>query len=223
MKARHSVLLIGVLAAAAGCTRHDDATKIFGSSLTHDYLKKVGQVRSLINTDNRDRIPGMIRGQDYSMLRGQAAKIEGYMHTLASLGTNGVDPDALKFMQNFAAILDGYKSVCLDSAELFREVKEARSRQPTPGVSPPELKFSLESSQTDTIGALDALLESADRMDATARVGAIFLEPIVSKVRDDRDKLRSAKAVHHDFTQKIKADFAQRYPGVDWTHKEILP
>jgi hypothetical protein len=222
MNARHTMLLIGVLA-AAGCSRKDDSPTVFGASLTHDYLKKVGQVRALINTDNRERIPAMIHGQDFSMLRGQAAKIEGYTHTLSVLGTNGVDPDALKFMQNFGAILDAYKSVCLDTAELFREVKEARSRQKTPGVPPPELKIVLESSQTDTIGALDALLDSTERMDAAARAGAIFLEPIVSKVRDDRDKLRSAKAVHHDFTVKIKADFEQRYPGVKWDQKEILP
>jgi hypothetical protein len=46
---------------------------------------------------------------------------------------------------------------------------------------------------------------------------------MVQKLRDDREKLLAAKEVHHLFTLKVKADFAQRYPSQDWAAKEILP
>ena len=218
------VLMFGVLAAAVGCSRHGDAPKVFGATQTHNYLLRVGQIRAVINTDNKERIPGMIRGQDVALLDAQATKTEGYMHSLAALDATGVDPEALKFAHNFADILDAYKSVSLDLAELFREMKKANVRPPAPPANPLlRIKFGSEPPQGDTIGAVDALLDSIGRMDTTEKTGAVFFKPIVNRVRDDKERLRLAKVAHHEFTQTLKADLAKRYAGLDWTSKEILP
>ena len=223
MNAQRLVLVVGVLAASVGCSRHDDAPRVFGAAETYSYLQKVGQIRVLINADNKERIPAMIRGQDHVMLGAQAKKIDEYGHTLSMLSSNRVDPDAVTFTKNFETILDSYKSVCLDSAELYREIKKANARPSGPIIVLPAIRPGTEPYQTDTIGTIDSLLESLGRMDSAARTGAVFLQPIVDKLRDDRDKLRSAKVAHHEFTKKLKAEFPQRYPDLDWTSKEILP
>ncbi len=214
---------MGLSAAAAGCSRHVEAPRVFGAKETYDYLKKVGSVRVLINIDNKERIPAMIRGQDVTKLMGQGAKTEEYKHTLSSLPPNGVDPEALKFTQNFVAILDSYRSVCSDSAELFREIRESNARQGGPLTVLPPIIHGSDSYQTDTIGTVDSLLDSMNPMDMTAKAGAVFLQPIVDRLRDDREKLRSAKVAHHDFTERLKVQFKDRYPGLDWTSREILP
>jgi hypothetical protein len=223
MNAQRLVLMIGVLAACVGCTRRDEASKAFRAAETHSYLQKVGQIRVLINSDNKERIPAMIRGQDLVMLGAQGEKTDEYEHTLSTLRSTGVDPDAVTFTKNFEAILDSYKAVCLDSAELFREIKKANARASGPAIALPGLSPGGEPYKGDTIAAIDLLLESLARMDSAARAGTVFLQPMVDKVRDDRDRLRSAKVAHHEFTKKLKAEFPLRYPDLDWTSKEILP
>jgi len=223
MNARPLVLMVGVLAACAGCSRHDETPRAFGATETYNYLQKVGLIRALINTDNKERIPAMIRSQDAVMLGAQGEKTGEYRHTLSTLNSGGVDPDALMFTRNFEAILDSYKSVCLDSAELFREIKRANSRTSGPVIVLPDIRFGTEAYQSDTIGTIDSLLDSLDRLDSGARSSAGFLRAIVDKVRDDRDRLRSAKVAHHEFTNKMKAEFPQRYPDQDWASNEILP
>jgi hypothetical protein len=223
MKARRLLLMIGVLAACAGCSRDGGTQKAYGAKETYSYLQEVGQIRLLINTDNKDRIPAMIRGQDAVMLGAQGAKTEEYRQTLIALKAVGVDPEALMFKKNLEAILDSYRSVCLDTAELFREIKAANARPSGPHIDLPPAIFGSLAYKSDTLGTIDSLLESLGRMDVNPGGGAVSLKPIVDKVREDRDKLKSAKVTHHDFTNKLKAEFPLRYPDLDWTSKEILP
>ena len=223
MNAPGRVLILGMLAALAACARRDEAPTAYDAASTYGFLQKVGRVRSLINADNKERIPAMIRGRDEMMLSAEGAKTEEYKRSLAGLGSVGVDPDALTFARNFGAILDSYRDVCVDSAELFRELRASNARPPAQAPAPPTIRIGAEANPNDTIGTVDALLESMDRMDAGAKSGAISLQPIVDKVREDRDRLRSAKIAHHDFTVKLKAALARRYPGRDWGAKEILP
>ena len=50
------------------------------------------------------------------------------------------------------------------------------------------------------------------------------LDPaLVDKVRGDLATLRKAKSAHHEFTETLKVNLAERFPGRDWTAKEILP
>ena len=165
----------------------------------------------------------MIRGRDSVMLGAEARKTEEYKRTLAGIGSEGVDPDALKFTRNFEAILDSYRTVCADSAELFREMGQERPRPPAVAAAPLVIRIGVDTSQVDTIGAVDSLLDSMDRVDTSPKAGSAFLKPILNKVRDDRDRLRSAKVAHHDFTVTMKAEFLKWYPGRDWNSKEILP
>ncbi len=217
-----AILAIGVLA-AAGCSHLEGAAAPPGTNATQTYLQKVGQVRALINADNRVRIPEMIRGGDVDKLLAQVPRLEEYKQSLAKIERSGVDPDALRFTQNFEAILDSYSFVCADLAEFFREIRESNARQPAPASMPPAIRFGEESNQADTIGMIDLMLESMDRMDAAAKAAAAFLQPAAKKVGDDRDRLKAAKAAHHEFTEKLKAEFPGRYPGVDWTSRDILP
>jgi hypothetical protein len=217
------VLVVGVLAACAGCSRSEGTQKAFGAKETFGYLQKVGQIRLLINTDNKERIPAMIRGQDIMMLGAQGTKADEYKQTLLALNPSRVDPDALTFAKNFEAILDSYKSVCVDAAELFREIKAANARPSGPHIDLPTATFGSQANQIDTIGAIDWLLESLGRTDINSKGEAFSLQPIISKVREDRDKLRSAKMSHHEFTDKLKAELPLRYPDLDWASKEILP
>jgi|GEM_PF-6226870 len=223
MKAPGLVLTVAALAAAVGCSRLDDAPRPYDAAQTFGYLQRVGRVRQQVNVDNRERIPAMIRSRDSVMLSAEGAKTQEYKRAVAGLATGGVDPDAIKFTQNFEAILDSYRSVCMDSSELFREMGREGPRAPALAGSIPVIKVGAEAAQTDTIGAVDSLLDSMDRTDTAAKAGPVFLQPILNKVRDDRDKLRSAKAAHHDFTVKLKAELVKWYPGKDWSSKEILP
>ena len=223
VNSRIVVLLAGALMAASGCSHHQEAPRVFGAKQTYDYLQKVGLVRVLINAGNKDRIPAMIRGEDITKLGAEGVKIGEYKHTLSALSPEGVDTDALKFTRNFEAILDSYATVCFDSAERFREIKESNARQTGPGAPLPPIRYALESAQTDTLGTVDAMLDSVGRMDTTAKPGGVFLPPIVDKVRDDREGLASAKVAHHDFSEKLKEELKERYPGLDWSAKEILP
>jgi hypothetical protein len=222
MNAAGLVLAIGMLA-AAGCSRQDEAPRAYDAARTYAYLRNVGHVRALINADNRERIPAMIRSRDSVMLGAQGAKTAEYKRNLAGLAPDGVDPEALKFARNFEAILDWYRSVCMDSAELFREMSAGDPRSPALATAVPEIRIGTEANQGDTIGAVDSLLDSMGRADTGARAGSVYLQPILNKVRDDRDRLREAKAAHHDFTAKLKADLLKWYPGKDWNSKEILP
>ena len=222
MKAPRLLLITGML--AAGCSPRNEAPALNETAATYGYLQKVGRIRSLINADNKERIPAMIRSRDSVMLGAEGAKMEEYKRTVSAIASAGVDPDALVFTRNFEAILDSYRAVCMDSAELFREMKEANARPKVPVIALPEvITAGTEASQYDTIGTIDALLASLDRIDTSAKAGSVFLQPIVSKVRADRDGLRSAKAEHHTFTLKLKTELMRRHPGMDWASKEILP
>lgn len=222
MRTGRPVLMIAILA-AAGCSREGDAPTAYGARETYGYLQKVGRIRSMINADNRDRIPAMIRGRDSEMLGRQGARLEEYKRSLAALESPGVDPEALKFTQSLEAIIDSYRAVCLDSAELSREMKESGARPSAPAVAVPVISLGTEAYQGDTIGTLNSLLDSMERIDAAPKSASVFLQPIVNKVRDDRERLRSAKAAHHAFTTKLKGELKLRYPDKDWTSKEILP
>lgn len=217
------MLVIGVLAAAAGCSGQDAQLQPIGAQQTHDYLRQVGRIRSLANVDNKERIPAMIRGGDAAMLESEGARTEEYQQSLAKIGSNGVDPDALRFTRNFEAILDSYRSACTDLAELFRAIKEADAGAPGQEAGLPEIRFGPELDKADTLGMLNSMLEPAGWADSAAKKGGASLQPILNKVREDREKLRTAKDAHHEFTRAIKAGFADRYPGLDWTSKEILP
>jgi hypothetical protein len=219
MKARR--LLLSVLAAAAvsTCPGQDSAGKYASADTTYRYLREVGRVRAQVNADNRTTIPALLQKGDPAALGAQAKTLEGYRQDLDNIDPTDVDPDVVQFKANFNVIVEAYKAICVDSAELFRGVAAAAAK---PGSSPllhPK-GGKLDLLTNDTLGAVDSLLTLLDQ---SAGSGRAALQPAVDKVRADEDQLRKAKDVHHDFTQKLKSELTDRYQGTDWSTKDILP
>jgi hypothetical protein len=222
MNPRYSAMMLALLL-GAGCSRNGEPAITPEAAQTRAYLQQVARIGSLASGDYRERIPPMIRGHDLSMLGAQGAQLREHMRVLAALGSSGVDPDALKFTHNLRALLEAYASLCQDTAELFREVRAGGPRLPgAPGPSP-AIAIAPVSSPDDTIGTVDVLLQSLERTDLSAKDGEVFLAPIVGRVRADWETLRSAQAAQDAFTLKFKAELKERYPGIDWTSKELFP
>jgi hypothetical protein len=224
MKALRLALATGALAAAGlPLTAQSDphAAPDVGAA-TLAYLGAVGRIRAQVNSDNRERIPALILGGDAAALAKEETRIVQFKRDVAGLPTENVDSDAVQFADNFGAILAAYAAVCSDSSELFREAARA-DRQPDSRHLVAGIKRELNTAMTDAIGAAGALAEACDRLAASAQPARLTIEPIVGKVRDDRDTLVAAKDAHREFTKKVKDDLPQRYPSIDWTPKEILP
>jgi hypothetical protein len=225
MKALRHVIAAGVLVAAFGCARSGSAEKqAYDGASTRSFLFLVGQVRSQMNSDNKERIPALIGGADAAMLDNQASRMGVLKQSLSKFAMDNVDPDAVQFAQNVGGIIDLYQAACKDSAELYREI--ARQDESVPGQRPrmATIRTAMRSApQADTLGALAALADTVEHAPGSANPKFMSSAGIVQKLRDDRDRLVAAKESHHAFTSKLKSDLAQRYPGQDWNAKEILP
>jgi hypothetical protein len=222
MKARRFLLAVLGVAAVSVCAAQDSGAKFASADTTFRYLTEVGRVRTQVNTDNRETIPGLLQGQDPAALRDQAKKMDGYRQSLDAIDSTDVDSEAVQFKTNFGAIVDAYKSICVDSAELYSQVAADDAK---PGASPMlhASDAKLELMLNDTLGAVDSLLLILEQVDPASNPARAALQPTVDKLRADVDSLRKAKDVHHDFTQKIKGEFTDRYQGTDWSNKDILP
>jgi hypothetical protein len=229
MKAHRSMLMAAALAGAVGCSRQEapkagDGAGTGGEAETFKYLQEVGAIRTQVNADNRERIPDLLSTLDSAQLGDEAARIEGYRQSLAKLDVLQVDPGAVTFEQNFEHILEAYKAVCLDSAELFRDAKKINDQHP--GSEPIFLNSDgkIDLNRNDTSGAVDSLLAIVDNTPKASNDSGSSLDPaLVDKVRGDLATLRKAKSAHHEFTETLKVNLAERFPGRDWTAKEILP
>jgi hypothetical protein len=218
--------LVAGMVAAAGCSRQAAVAPVaagaYDGAATQVYLAAVGKIRADANSENKERIPALIHGEDVMMLGNEAARFRQYKETLVQIPAAKVDPDAVQFAQNFAAIVDCYASVCNDSAELFREAAHEDELKPDSRPLVPEIKESLPDVEVDAISAVNSLVEAMGHLDY-AKSGYVSLDPIVARLRDDREKLVAAKEVHHLFTMKIKPDFSQKYPDINWSDRDVLP
>jgi hypothetical protein len=215
------MLAMSAMAAASACLGQD-ASKFASADTTYRYLREVGRVRSLVNSDNRETIPNLLQGQDPAALIDEAKKMDGYKETVDNIDPTDVDPDAVQFKESFKVIVDSYKTVCLDAAELYKEVAAADAKpRANPMLYPRGGK--LELMINGTLGALDSLFGVLDNVDRDSHPGRSALQPIVDKLHADEDKLKAAHDSHHDFTAKLKSELTDRYQGTDWTAREILP
>jgi hypothetical protein len=220
MKALRSALVAGFLSSALFCPR---AAAQADGAATHSYLLLVGQVRSQMNFDNKETIPGLVRTLDSVALDNQALAIGVLTHSLAGFPVEGVDPGARQFARNFDAILGAYSAVCMDCAELGREVarEDKDSIDSIPRI--PRIRQALKSPLADTIGAARELIGAMERLGPEANTSGFSTAPIVKKLQADVEKLVACKEAHHQFTLKLRAELAQRFAGQDWSAKEILP
>jgi hypothetical protein len=222
MKARRSLFAVLAAVVASVCPAQDSGSKFASADTTFRYLTEIGRIRAQVNTDNKEMIPGLIQGQDSGALRDEAKKLAGYKQSLDGIDPTDVDSEAVQFKTNFSAIVDAYKAICLDSADLYKQVAAADAK---PGASPmlhPKGER-LQLILNDSLGAVDSLLQILSEVDPASNPSRAALQPQVDKLHADVDGLRKAKDVHHDFTQKIKAEFTDRYQGTDWTNRDILP
>jgi hypothetical protein len=208
MSARNVAIAVSVLACACGCSRSggpgDPAVQ--GAAETRIFLQQLVQVRGLINADNADRIPAMIRGEDSTMLTEQVLRFGQYRQTLSKLDPSRVDAQVLQLGRSVEGLLGAYRSVCLDSAELFREIVELDSKQPERGPMAPAIKNAMASSQGDTLAALDSLIEATGDLDTSPNGSAVFLVPVLNAVRGDRAKLKLAIDAQQELARQIKTD-----------------
>lgn len=228
MKTFRFALVVGLLAAGSVCPRLESAEDSgsqngAGPAQTYRYLQEVGKIRALINADNKGRIPALIHDQDPAALEAQVSKIEGYKQDLSKLAADGVDAEALQFSQNFGAILDAYRSVCADAAELYRRAVKGDASGPESAGLMSAIKGGLPPVQADTLGAVASLVSTISQLNEGVKAHADFLGPLAQKLREDRERLVTAKEVHHNYTIKVKSVFEQRYPNDDWAARDVLP
>jgi hypothetical protein len=215
------MLALSAMAAVSACLAQD-SSKFASADTTYRYLREIGRVRADVNTDNRETIPALLQGRDPAALADEAKKMDAYAQTVDNIDSTDVDSDAVQFKESFKVIVASYKSVCLDAAELYRDVAAAESKPGTnPMLNPRGGK--LELMQNGTLAAMDSLLNVLDHVDKDANPGRAALQPIVDKLHADEDKLKAAHDSHHDLTAKLKAELTDRYQGTDWTAREILP
>jgi hypothetical protein len=215
------MLAISAMVFASACPGQD-ASKFASADTTYRYLREIGRVRAEVNGDNRQTIPNLLQGQDPAALVGEAKKLDGFRETVDNIDPTDVDPDAVQFKESFKVILESYKSICMDAAELYKQVEAADAKTPSvPMLHHRGEKLSLM--LNDTPGAVTSLLDILDHVDRDSHPGRAALQTVVDRLQADMDKLKAVHDSHHELTAKLKAELTDRYQGTDWTAKEILP
>jgi hypothetical protein len=189
---------------------------------TFKYLREVGHVRQLYNTDAERRIPD-IRQLKYAGLIEAAHRVEEYKQTLAGLSTDGIDPEAVRFTEDFEAFLDAVHGMYLDTAKLMEDGQKARGRHFGPRPAMPLLKGGVAVYEGNIAGVLGAVGELMEDAQKSVNARNQFLEPSIQKLRGSRDNVVAVRQSYHQQARQAHDDFAKRYPENDWTLPEILP
>ena len=201
MCVRAKLVAIAAVACAWGCSRSGDGP---GARQTRAFLEQVVNVRAQMSADDTSRIPSMLRRGDAIMMTDQVVRIARYRQTLSKLDPAHVDPKVVRLQLGMEALLDAFRFVCLDSAELFTEVKERDSRQPERTPLAPAILSAMRLSRGSTVAALDSLLDALGELD-TSPGGVLDLAPIIGSVRSDQAKLRRALEAQQDLAMQVNA------------------
>ena len=204
MALRRLSLIAAILALSAGCSPSGGDAPPEASPQTRAYLQALGVVRSQLTADNAGAIPAMMSRQDSEQLTEQVARLGHFRHDLGSLDDAGVDPKAVQLQRGVGASLEAYRSVCLDAAELFREVKDADAKFPAHAPASRAIAKSMQIQRMNTLAALDTLLAATDDIDLTPGAG-VNLSPIIAAVRSDRRKLEQATEAEQALARQVSA------------------
>jgi hypothetical protein len=153
--------------------------------------------------ENLTRIPALMRARDSSQLVDEGARIAQFQLTLEKLDTANVDPAAVKFMRSVDATLLAYRSACGDGAEFFRELQDSDSKHSDRGPLTPGINAALQSSQGDTLAALDSIAAAMGGLDTSG--SEVMLTPIVSTLRADRSALSQAQREEQELARATSA------------------
>jgi outer membrane murein-binding lipoprotein Lpp len=189
---------------------------------TYNYLREVGRVRQLYNTDAQESVVG-VKTLQYVKLEEAANRTEQYKQTLLGTSSDGVDPEAVQFTQSVATFLDSVRSMYLNGVELIKAEQEARRRHFGPSPIAPLVSGALAAYENNVGGVVKALGELMDDAQKSNAARKQFLTPSIAKLRASRDQVVAARQALHEQAAKAKADFQKSYPDNDWTLQEVLP
>lgn len=188
------------LACAGGCSRPGAQAE---GPAARAFLEGVVKVRGQMTADDMVRIPAMIRGEDFIMMTDQVVRIGRYRLALSKLDPARAEAKAVRFRKGMESLLNTFRFVCLDTAELFREIKEFDTRHPDREPLAPALLSAMRQSRGSTLEALDSLLDALGDLDTSAGNGGIDLAPIINSVRADRANLRQAMAAQDELARQV--------------------
>ena len=126
-----------------------------------------------------------------------------WRHTLQDrkrLSPSFHSPVELSRKRGVEATLRAYRSVCGDAAEFFRELRDSDAKPSDRGPLSPGVTAALQSSQGDTLAALDAVGAAMGGLDTSG--SEVLLAPIVNTLHADRSALSQA---HHDENELARA------------------
>ena len=187
-----------------GCSRPvAESAKGPGDPEKVTFLHEVVRVRAQMGADDLRRIPAMIRREDGIMMTDQVVRVGRYRMAISKLDPANVDPKVVKLRQGMEELLDAYRFMCLNTAELFREVKAFDSGYPDRAPLAPALLSSMRLSRGNTVEALDSLLDALGGMDTSARKGGIDLAPIINSIRSDRARLGQALEAEQELARQL--------------------
>src|SRR5580658_10019865 len=164
---------------------------------TYNYLREVGRVRQLYNTDAAESAMG-VRQRQFAKLEESANRVEQYRQTLLGTSADGVDPEAVQFTQSCAAFLDSVRSMYLDAAELIKADQESRRRHFGPSPVMPIVAGAVAVYESNIGGVLKALGELLDDAQKSNAARLQFLMPSINKVRASRERVIEARQALHE-------------------------
>lgn len=203
VSARQILLVLSALALASGCSRQGAGAP---AQETRIFLQQVVHVRAQLSSDSDGRIPAMIRGQDTALLTDEVLTLGRYRLALSNLNPGGVDPKAVQLRQAVLDLIEAHRTVCLDTAEFFREVGESDAKQPGRPAMAPAIRSALQASAGDTLATLDRLIEATGGLDMSPNGHAVFLAPMANTIRIDRMSLKSASDLQSALARQIRVD-----------------
>jgi hypothetical protein len=215
-RVRISFAIVGAFTLVASCSPH-------AGTATYKYLRAVGVVRHIVDTDDQMRIPSLVRGEDYHKLRTVSARMDQYKQSMARLEKEGVDIEAIEFTKSFEALLDSFNIVCADTAKLLEEEEHVRGMSSQSAAGDPAIRKVLANAKGNTIAVLGSLPQTLDLLDNQQGADSQLLRPYFDTVRAERDVLIQARKAILKKAAKLKEDLTQKYPDYDWSVAEILP
>jgi hypothetical protein len=215
--------LFVAIALLSGCNRSAPASGASEGRKTYQYLREVGLVRMLLNSDDQERIPPAIVRRQIGDLRKKIVRTDVYKQVLTGISTDGVDPSAIRFTKDLEDELDAFKYDGLDTAILLEKLREAEAKHLGPSLLPPIARGVVAVEGDNVLAAVSALLQFINNVDQRHAAEMQYVAPYVAKVTDDQARLKTAKTIIKDDAVAARNEFTSKYPEQDWTVPEVLP
>ena len=215
MRAIIALAMIGAVALTSSCNRHAGAA-------TYKYLQQVDLVRKLVDRENQEEIPALVRIQDSSQLRKVMIRTGVYGKRLMELPSEDVDWEAMRYKDNILVFVNSLGYLCRDTGILLDKVEVARRMNPEYSDRLPNLKEILGHERGDTIVMVNTLMKAFDTRQERRYINAGFLQPFLFSVEADLGLVVGNKDNLDDKAEEAQRDLALRFPGYQWVLPGIL-